>query len=64
MLSGYRQWNELSHANDWFVFSRNIGRRICADEMVISEYIIIVSTPEARGVNGILFTDTFIEKYL
>jgi len=64
VLSGYRQWNELSHADDWFVFSRNIGRRICIDEMIISEYIIIVSTPEARGVNGSLFTDRFLEKYL
>ena len=48
MLSGYLQWNELSHADDRFVFPRKIERRICIDEMVISEYIIIVSTPEAR----------------
>ena len=41
MLSGYLQWNELSHADDWFVFPRKIERRICIDEMVISEYIII-----------------------
>ena len=25
VLSGYREWSELSHAEDWLVFPENIG---------------------------------------
>ena len=26
VLSGYREWSELSHAEDWLVFPENIGK--------------------------------------
>ena len=29
VLSGYREWSELSHAEDWLVFPENIGESIC-----------------------------------
>ena len=32
VLSGYREWSELSHAEDWLVFPENIGESICIDE--------------------------------
>lgn len=32
ILSGYRGWSELSHAEEWLVFPENIGESICIDE--------------------------------
>ena len=56
VLSGYRQWSELSHADEWLIFSKNIGRRLCIDETAISdgELYTIVSYPECRGRKGSL----------
>lgn len=56
VLSGYRQWSELSHADEWLVFPKNIGKRLCIDETAISdgELYTIVSNPEARGGKGSL----------
>ena len=56
ILSGYRQWSELSHADEWLVFPKNIGKRLCIDETAISdgELYTIVSNPEARGGKGSL----------
>ena len=55
-VSGYRQWSELSHADEWLVFPKNIGKRLCIDETAISngELYTIVSNPEARGGKGSL----------
>lgn len=51
VLSGYRQWSELSHADEWLVFPKNIGKSLCIDETAISdgELYTIVSNLEARG---------------
>ena len=56
VLSGYLQWNELSHADEWLVFPKNIGNRLCIDETAISEgeLYTIVSNPQARGGKGSL----------
>lgn len=56
VLSGYRQWSELSHADEWLIFPKNIGRRLCIDETAISdgELYTIVSNPESRGKKGSL----------
>ena len=45
VLSGYREWSELSHAEDWLVFPENIGESICIDETAPSngELYTIVS---------------------
>lgn len=32
ILSGYREWSELSHADEWLVFPENMGECICIDE--------------------------------
>lgn len=37
ILSGYRQWSELSHADEWLVFPKNMGSRLCIDEIAISD---------------------------
>ena len=56
VLSGYRQWNEYSHADEWLIFPENVGKRLCIDETSISdgELYTIVSNPEARGRKGSL----------
>lgn len=54
ILSGYRQWSELSHAEDWLVFPDNIGESICIDETAPSngELYTIVSNRASRGGRG------------
>lgn len=36
VLSGYRTWEELSHADDWLVFPDNIGPNLAIDETSLS----------------------------
>ena len=54
MLSGYREWSELSHAEDWLVFPENIGESICIDETAPSngELYTIVSNRTSHGGKG------------
>ena len=32
ILSGYRDWDQLSHADEWMLFPDNIGARLAIDE--------------------------------
>lgn len=54
LLSGYRTWSELSHADEWLVFPENIGESICIDETSISdgELYTIVTNRASRGGKG------------
>lgn len=54
ILSGYRQWPELSHAEDWLVFPENIGESICIDETAPSngELYTVVTNRAAHGAKG------------
>ena len=56
VLSGYREWSELSHAEDWLVFPENIGESICIDETAPSngELYTIVSNRFSHGGKGTL----------
>lgn len=56
-LSGYRQWSELSHADEWLVFPENLGESICIDETSLSdgEQYTIVTNRASRGGKGCLF---------
>ena len=36
VLSGYRTWEELGHADDWLVFPDNIGPNLAIDETSLS----------------------------
>lgn len=51
ILSGYRQWCELSHADEWLLFLENLGKYLCIDETSISdgELYTIITNPKARG---------------
>ena len=36
VLSGFRHWEQLEHANDWLLFPDNIGPRLAIDESSLS----------------------------
>ena len=40
VLSGYRNWEELSHAEEWLVFPENIGPNLAIDETSLLEYCL------------------------
>ena len=50
VLSGYREWSELSHAEDWLVFPENIGESICIDETAPSFTIAHGDSPNEAGI--------------
>ena len=33
-LSGFYEWDQLDHAEEWMVFERNIGERLSIDEQL------------------------------
>ena len=35
-LSGFRQWSQLAHADEWLLFPENIGPRLAIDESSLS----------------------------
>lgn len=51
VLSGYREWSELPHADEWLVFLGNMGKSICIDEVAPSngELYTIVTNRASRG---------------
>ena len=51
ILSGYREWSELSHAEQWLVFPENMGESLCIDETAPSngELYTVVSNRASRG---------------
>ena len=46
ILSGYREWSELSHAEEWLVFPENIGESICIDETAIVKGVAAAAVTE------------------
>jgi transposase len=55
-LSGFIDWSEKEHAQDWLVFPENIGSHISLDETSISngELYTIVTNKAAKGRKGAL----------
>ena len=55
-LSGYNQWSDKSHADQWLVFEDNIGPHLSIDETSISngELYTIVTNKSAKGCKGAL----------
>lgn len=51
VLSDYRAWSELDHADDWLVFPDNIGPRLAIDETSMSngELRTIVTNRDRHG---------------
>ena len=54
ILSSYRGWSELSHAEEWLVFPENLGESICIDETAPSngELYTIVTNRASHGGKG------------
>lgn len=53
-LSGYSEWDQKEHAEQWLVFPDNIGERLSIDETSLSngELYTIVTNKAAKGRNG------------
>ena len=49
-LSGYRDWEQLDHAEEWLLFPENIGPRLVIDESSLSngELYTFVTNRDAR----------------
>ena len=56
VLSGYRRWSELSHADEWLVFPDNVGENLAIDETSLSngELYTIVTNRDRHGGEGCL----------
>lgn len=53
-LSGYMSWDQLSHAEEWILFEKNIGPYVGIDEVSLSQgelYTILINK-EKRGRSG------------
>lgn len=50
MLSGFRHWDQLGHADEWLLFPDNIGPRLAIDETSLSngELYTFVTNRDAR----------------
>ena len=50
VLSGFRQWDQLGHADSWLLFPDNIGRQLAIDESSLSngELYTFVTNREAH----------------
>lgn len=53
-LSNYKDWDQLSHAEDWILYEKNIGAYLGIDETSLSsgELYTIVINKEAKGKKG------------
>ena len=51
VLSGFRTWTELDHADEWLVFPDNIGPRLAIDETSLSngELTTVVTNRDRHG---------------
>jgi transposase len=55
-LSGFWQWDQIDHAQEWVVFPENIGETICIDEVSLfqGELYTVVTNAKARSQKGSL----------
>lgn len=55
-LSGFTEWERLTHADDWVLFPDNIGPYLSIDETCLSqgELYTVVTNKEAKGKKGAL----------
>jgi len=55
-LSGFTQWDQLGHADDWVLFENNLGEYLSLDEVCLSqgELYTVLTNKEAKGKKGAL----------
>ncbi|MBU2214191.1 transposase [Patescibacteria group bacterium] len=53
-ISGFRQWNQLKHADRYILFPENIGRHLSIDEVSLSngELYTVITNKAAKGRSG------------
>lgn len=53
-LSGFHEWEQKDHAEEWLLFPENIGEKLSIDEVAISkdELHTIVTNKKAKGRKG------------
>jgi transposase len=53
-LSDFKSWDQLSHAKQWLLFPKNIGKRLSIDETSLSngELYTILTNKAAKGKKG------------
>lgn len=53
VLSGYREWEQLGHADDWLLLPQNVGPRLAIDETTVGgDVFTILSNRGAHGGKG------------
>lgn len=55
-MSGFHEWEQLGHAEEWMLFTNNMGKHLCIDEVAISqgELYTVVSNADAKTQKGSL----------
>ena len=55
-MSGFHDWDQLPHANDWILFEDNLGTHLSLDETALSqgELYTVVTNKEFKGKKGSL----------
>ncbi|WP_446012194.1 ISAon1 family transposase [Candidatus Electrothrix sp.] len=48
-LSGFRDWEQLGHADEWLLFPENIGTCLCLDEIALSDGELFTVLTNARA---------------
>ena len=53
-MSGFRDWDQLSHAENWVLFPENLGEYLSIDETSVSqgELYTILTNKAAKGKKG------------
>ncbi|MFH1232564.1 MAG: transposase [Patescibacteria group bacterium] len=53
-LSGFQEWNQKNHCEEWLLFEKNIGEKLSIDETAISgdELHTIITNKTAKGRRG------------
>ena len=56
LISGYRSWDQLSHAEEYLLFPENVGDDLSLDETCLSngEVYTVLTNKAARGRKGAL----------
>ena len=50
-LSGFRNWEQLEHADEWILFPENIGPHLAIDESSLSNGELYTLSPTVTGIH-------------
>ena len=55
-MSGFTDWDQLSHAEDWVLFPENLGEYLSINETSVSqgEFYTILPNKAAKGKKGVI----------